>query len=219
MDYVDTGSTYGKNAVQRNAGCYDIEVGDNSQTGRVTQSMYRPRGPRFRSDVRQNAMRFCTPFFFVALLVATPFYVYMIYELTRPGTVPESRAETPTARNDAPRVTSSIHRLNQANMVWHAVDILVPDDEASNVMRFPAVGGYDGISTTNIVRSYMQCLRHSNELVEVGGGTPEEEHFHYVIREHRQSGRMFLELHRGDEQFSELVWCKFYVLTTAVGVT
>jgi len=104
-------------------------------------------------------------------------------------------------------------------MVWYAVDIFVSDSDTSSLIRFPKNGGYDGIHTTNIVRSYMQCLKHSNELIEVAGGTPEQEHFHYVIREHRQSARAFIELHRGDEQLSDLVWCKFYVLTTTVGVT
>lgn len=220
-------------ATQRQPAHYDPETGG----GATQQSMYRTRGPRIRSgagDGRPNLIKYCYPVLFIVFLIAVPFYLYIVWDLSRVSGPPAAKIATdnfpllpdgiqnvqPADRDSAPRATSGLYRLNQGSMVWYSVDITVPESsETSALIRFPKAGGYDGIRTTNIVRSYMQCLKHSNELIEVGGGTPEDEHFHYVIREHRQSGRAFVELHRGDEHLTDLVWCRFYVLTTSIGVT
>jgi len=199
--------------------------------------MYRMPGSRIHHERRFNASRLCTPLLFIIIIIIVPFWVYMWFEMSRSTApidtrtghdivdaarlLPANENSGDAADHDAARHAQGAGsvRMNNVNMLWYAVDIVVPDGESGNLIRFPRTGGFTGIRTSTVVKSYMQCLKHSNELILVEGGTPEQEHFHYVIREHRQSGQAFIELHRGGEQLSDLVWCKFYVLTTAIGIT
>ena len=179
-----------------------------------------------------NAHRQCTRIFALVLVALTTVNVMIFYFLRSEKNLLPDREKTREADDrDGERGGAMATRRDElaefgaSEIALIVISLPLPERGDADVVRTPATGGFSEVRISQLVLSAIRCMTIERLLVSLRmeATYPKSARDHdadgdelgdmrYYVRENRNTGTAYVELHGDATCFSKLVWCKFFAL-------